>query len=128
MILEIAQIDVKLGLEEEFEANVAKAVPLFQRARGCRAMELQRSIERPNRYRLMVRWETLENHTVIFANRRTSGNGGPLLATASKLRPMSSTPGCAPQASGHAGSVGPEYRPPSVMQHRDGAPQNGAPR
>ena len=66
MILEIAQIDVKLGLEEEFEANVAKAVPLFQRARGCRAMELQRSIERPNRYRLMVRWETLENHTVNF--------------------------------------------------------------
>ncbi len=29
-------------------------------------MELQRSVEIPTRYRLMVRWETLENHTVDF--------------------------------------------------------------
>ena len=66
MILEIAQIDVKPGLEAEFEANVANAAPLFQRAHGCHAMELQRSIEQPLRYRLMVLWETLENHTVDF--------------------------------------------------------------
>ncbi len=68
MILEIAQIAVKPGLETEFEANVKKAVPLFQRAKGCRGMELQRSIEKPSRYRLFVRWETLENHTVDFRN------------------------------------------------------------
>jgi heme-degrading monooxygenase HmoA len=66
MILEIAQIDVKPGSESEFESGVAQAVPLFQCAKGCRAMELQRSIERPQRYRLMVQWETLENHTVDF--------------------------------------------------------------
>ena len=66
MILEIAQIDVKSGMEAEFEAGVAKAKPLFQRAKGCSGMELQRSIEKPNRYRLFVRWETLENHTVDF--------------------------------------------------------------
>ena len=29
-------------------------------------MELQHSIENPGRYRLFVRWETLENHTVDF--------------------------------------------------------------
>ena len=29
-------------------------------------MELRRSIEIPNRYRLLVGWETLENHTVDF--------------------------------------------------------------
>ena len=45
---------------------MAKAAPLFQRAKGCRGMELQRSVERPNRYRLFVQWETLENHTVDF--------------------------------------------------------------
>jgi heme-degrading monooxygenase HmoA len=66
MILEIAQIDVKPGMEAEFEAGVAKAAALFQRAKGCAAMELQRSIEKPSRYRLMVRWETLENHTEDF--------------------------------------------------------------
>ena len=66
MVLEIAQIDVKPGLEAEFEAGVAKAVPIFRRAQGCNGMALQRSVEKPNRYRLFVRWETLENHTVDF--------------------------------------------------------------
>jgi heme-degrading monooxygenase HmoA len=66
MILEIAQIDVKPGMEAEFEAGVAKATPLFQHAKGCGGLELQRSIEKPSRYRLFVRWETLEDHTVAF--------------------------------------------------------------
>jgi heme-degrading monooxygenase HmoA len=66
MVTEIAQIDVKPGLEAEFEAGVAKAAPLFQRAKGCRALELQRSVEKPSRYRLFVQWETVEDHTVAF--------------------------------------------------------------
>ena len=66
MVLEIAQIDVKPGMEQDFEAGVAKAVPIFRRAKGCRAMELQRSVELPCRYRLLIRWDTLENHTVDF--------------------------------------------------------------
>ncbi len=66
MFLEIAQIDVKPGLEAEFEASVAKAAPLFARAKGCKGMELQRSEEKPSRYRLFVKWETVENHTVDF--------------------------------------------------------------
>lgn len=66
MILEIAQIDVKPGMEAEFEAGVTSATPLFQRAKGCVSMELQRSIEKPGRYRLFVQWQTLENHTVDF--------------------------------------------------------------
>ncbi len=66
MILEIAQIAVKPGLEAAFEEGVRKAAPLFRRAKGCHGLELQRSIEKPARYRLFVRWETLENHTVDF--------------------------------------------------------------
>ena len=66
MILEIAQIDIKKGMEEQFEAKEAEAMPLFQRAEGCRSMELHRSSELPGRYRLFVEWETLENHTVDF--------------------------------------------------------------
>ncbi|MCZ7641721.1 MAG: antibiotic biosynthesis monooxygenase [Pseudorhodoplanes sp.] len=66
MILEIAQIDVKPGMERDFEAGVTAAAPLFRRAKGCRGMELQRSIEKPQRYRLFVKWDTLENHTVDF--------------------------------------------------------------
>jgi heme-degrading monooxygenase HmoA len=66
MIMEIAQIDVKPGHEADFEAGVAKAAPLFLRAKGCAGLELQKSIEKPSRYRLFVRWLTVENHTVDF--------------------------------------------------------------
>jgi heme-degrading monooxygenase HmoA len=66
MILEIAQIDVKPGMEAEFETGVKKAAPIFKRAKGCKFMTLQRSHEMPQRYRLFVQWETLENHTRDF--------------------------------------------------------------
>jgi len=66
MITEIAQIDVKPGTEADFETAVGKARAVFARSKGFHAMELHRSIEKPQRYRLMVKWETLENHTVDF--------------------------------------------------------------
>jgi heme-degrading monooxygenase HmoA len=66
MITEIAQIDIKPGMEAEFESGVKQAAPVFKRAKGCRSMELQRSVEKPLRYRLFVGWETVENHTVDF--------------------------------------------------------------
>lgn len=66
VILEIAQIDVKPGAESEFESGVRKAGPIFKRAKGCKGVTLQRSHEKPQRYRLFVQWETLENHTKDF--------------------------------------------------------------
>ena len=66
MITEIAQIDVKPGMEAEFEAGVKKAAPIFKRAKGCHGMELRRSIEKPSRYRVFIEWETVEDHTVGF--------------------------------------------------------------
>ena len=66
MITEIAQIDVKPGTEKDFEAAVAKAKPLFLRAKGGKGFELHKSVEMPSRYRLVAKWETLENHTVDF--------------------------------------------------------------
>jgi heme-degrading monooxygenase HmoA len=66
MIRQISQIDVKPGMENEFEAGVKSAVPIFKRAKGCWGMTLHRSYEKPARYRLVVQWDTLENHTVDF--------------------------------------------------------------
>jgi heme-degrading monooxygenase HmoA len=66
MILEIAQIEIKAGMESEFEKGVAAAAPIFKRAKGCHGMELQRSIEKPQRYRLFVKWDTVDNHNVDF--------------------------------------------------------------
>ena len=66
MITEIAQIDVKPGSEKDFEAAVAKAKAASGRSKGFHGFELHKSIEKPQRYRLMVKWATLENHTVDF--------------------------------------------------------------
>ena len=66
MITENPQIDVKPGSEKDFEAAVAKAKDAFGRSKGFHGFELHKSIEKPQRYRLMVKWATLENHTVDF--------------------------------------------------------------
>src|ERR1700674_1656913 len=66
MITEIAQLAVKPATEKDFEAAVAKARPLFLRAKGGKGFELHKSIEKPSRYRLMAKWNTVENHTVDF--------------------------------------------------------------
>jgi heme-degrading monooxygenase HmoA len=66
MVYEIAELQIVPGLERDFEAGVQQAVPLFRRAAGCTGMELQRVVEEPGSYRLVVRWETVEHHTVQF--------------------------------------------------------------
>jgi heme-degrading monooxygenase HmoA len=66
MIMEIALIDIKPGMEADFEAGVKKAAPIFKRAKGCASMSLQRSHEKPSQYQLFVQWDTLENHTKDF--------------------------------------------------------------
>ncbi|GJE62285.1 antibiotic biosynthesis monooxygenase family protein [Methylobacterium trifolii] len=66
MILEIAQIDVKPGSESEFEAGIARAAEIFRAAKGCHSFQVRRSVEKPQRYRLMIEWETLEAHTQDF--------------------------------------------------------------
>ena len=66
MIFEIAHIQIKPETHSAFEAAVAEAVPLFRRAVGCLSMGLERSIENSDHYRLVVGWETLDNHMVDF--------------------------------------------------------------
>jgi quinol monooxygenase YgiN len=94
MIVEVAEITIKPVDEAAFEESVAKAAPLFLRARGCHGLELRRVIEHPNVYLLMVKWETVENHMVDFRSsadfqewRRLTGAffAGPPMVTHSKL-------------------------------------------
>ena len=66
MIREVAEIAVKDGTEAEFVAAVEKAVPIFRAAKGCSAMRLEKVVETPGLFRLIVLWETLEDHTVTF--------------------------------------------------------------
>ena len=68
MVFEVATIDVKPGSEADFESGVTRALPVFARANGYKSLELERSIENPLRYRLVVGWNTVEDHTVAFRN------------------------------------------------------------
>lgn len=66
MIVEVASVAVKPGEGPAFEAAVKKAVEVFRRAAGCKGLLLERCIEEPNFYKVIIRWETLEAHTVDF--------------------------------------------------------------
>lgn len=66
MILEIAHLDVKPDQAAAFEAAFQKASPLIAATEGYISHELQRCIETPSRYVLLVTWDTLESHTVGF--------------------------------------------------------------
>jgi heme-degrading monooxygenase HmoA len=65
-ILEVAILDIKTGLTEEFEAAFTTASKIISAMPGYIAHELQRCVETPDRYILLVRWAKLEDHTVGF--------------------------------------------------------------
>ncbi len=66
MILEVAVLHVRPGHAAEFEAAFAEAQKIITSMNGYIAHELQKCLEIANQYILLVRWETLEDHTVGF--------------------------------------------------------------
>jgi heme-degrading monooxygenase HmoA len=66
MILEAAMLQVRLGTENDFEAAFRQASPIIASMPGYVGHELQRCLEVPGKYLLLVRWERLEDHTVGF--------------------------------------------------------------
>lgn len=66
MIQEIATITIDPARAAEFTEAVAQARPHFEAAKGFISLALERSIEHPERYRLVVGWETVENHMIDF--------------------------------------------------------------
>ena len=65
-VREVVEISVEADATAAFEAAVAEAAPLFQRAAGCRSFELTRVVELPSSYRLFVEWTTVEDHLTGF--------------------------------------------------------------
>jgi heme-degrading monooxygenase HmoA len=66
VILEQAVLDVRPGQEDEFEAAFDRAMPLIVSMPGFESLVLQRGLERPSRYLLLVEWARLEDHTEGF--------------------------------------------------------------
>jgi heme-degrading monooxygenase HmoA len=65
-VLEVATLDVVPGRAAEFEAAFARARSIIAASPGFLGVELRACVERANRYLLLVRWATLEDHTIGF--------------------------------------------------------------
>jgi heme-degrading monooxygenase HmoA len=70
VILEHAPLDVIPGREADFERAFTEAKAIIASMKGFRGLRLERCVERPSRYLLLVEWETLDDHIVGF---RSSG-------------------------------------------------------
>lgn len=66
MISEHALLDVIPGQEDRFEEAFGSARRIISSMPGCRSVRLERCIESPSRYLLLVEWDRLEDHTEGF--------------------------------------------------------------
>jgi len=67
MILELADIRIQPGQQSGFDEAIVRGIEtVISKAKGFRGYKVNKGIETPERYLLMIFWETLENHTVDF--------------------------------------------------------------
>ena len=65
-VLEHALLTVRAGQEQSFEAHFAKAQAIIAEREGYLWHRLERCMEQPNQYLLLVQWTHLEAHTEGF--------------------------------------------------------------
>jgi|ERR1019366_7591858 heme-degrading monooxygenase HmoA len=67
MILELADIRIQPGKQSEFDAAILRGLTqVIANSKGFRGYKVNKGVESPERYVLMIFWEALENHTVDF--------------------------------------------------------------
>lgn len=67
MILELVDIRIQPGKQAEFDSAVQNGLQqVIAKAKGYKRHIINKCIETPERYVVMIYWETLENHTVDF--------------------------------------------------------------
>jgi heme-degrading monooxygenase HmoA len=92
MILEVADIRITPGQQAAFDEAIQRGLTtVISQAKGFRGWKVNKGVESPERYLLMIFWDTLEDHTVGFRQ-------GPLFAQ-------------------WRGIVGPYFAQPPVVEH-----------
>ena len=66
MVLELAVLNVIRGREAEFEVAFAEARQLISAMPGFLSLELGKHTHVPNRYVLLVKWRSVEDHSEGF--------------------------------------------------------------
>jgi heme-degrading monooxygenase HmoA len=65
-VLEVADIHVRPGSEAEFAAAYRGARDVLTSTPGCRSVRMTHGIESPDRFVLMVEWDSVEAHEQNF--------------------------------------------------------------
>lgn len=67
MILELCDIRIPPGKQAEFDEAIRRGVEqTISKAKGFRGYKVNKGIDSPDRYLLMIFWDTVEDHTVGF--------------------------------------------------------------
>lgn len=89
MVLEVADIDVSPGREEEFVAAFHSVRDVLAGTPGCHSVRMTRGVESPSRFVLLVEWESVAAHEENFrgSDRFTTWRGaiGPFFAAAPRV-------------------------------------------
>ncbi len=89
MVTEFAEIEIIPGTEAQFIAGVEASREAFLRSPGCHGLELHHSIESPQHFVLLVKWESVAHHMEKFRGAPEfqvwRGNVGQFFAQAPKV-------------------------------------------
>jgi heme-degrading monooxygenase HmoA len=66
MVLEVAILDIKQGLEDDFLKAFSTAQHIISKMIGYVSHQLKRCVENTSRFILLVEWEKLTDHTEGF--------------------------------------------------------------
>ena len=66
MILEVATLNIKKGFSLDFEISFNEAEKIISSMKGYISHELKKCIEHQDKYILLVKWETIEDHEIGF--------------------------------------------------------------
>ena len=66
MVLEVALLNLRTGEGAAFELAFAQAQGIISSMPGYISHQLQRCLEAPDKYVLLVNWNRLEDHTIGF--------------------------------------------------------------
>lgn len=66
MVLEVADIRVTPGSEADFIAAFRAAREVLDTAEGCRTVRMTQGIESPDRFVLLVEWDSVDAHEQNF--------------------------------------------------------------
>ena len=66
MILEVAILNIKEGMSLEFEDAFKDAKEIISSMKGYISHELKKCIEEENKYILLVKWQSIEDHEIGF--------------------------------------------------------------